>query len=262
MDYELRCPSCKDYYQSPVYLPCSHSLCYTCALNSLRPELQANSLLNVSFASDLDKFSLTSDNDSGISSSSRPSSLLLPPVLPKISFLSHQKLSSTYLQCPTCSKIIPLDQLGVKNLPKNRLLAEIINRYHGEKSSSSQQQNPTCQLCHPLTARFITRICEQCQIGYCNQCREQYHPMRGPYSKHTFRELIENQEKLFCSDHFTQLADFYCLHCRSECCRQCFRHNNHEMIPLDQAVKFYKVNQARTNRNPKCSYEFDIQSNQ
>jgi hypothetical protein len=169
MDYELRCPSCKDYYQSPVYLPCSHSICYTCALNSL---------FNISIDSDLDKLSLTSDNDSGISSSSR---LILPPVLPKISFLSQQKSSSTYLQCPTCSKTISLDQSNVKNLPQNRLLADIIHRYHGTKSS------------HP----------------------------------------IKNN------------SDFYCLHCRSESCRD----NNHEIRPLHQAMKIYKVNQARRNRS-------------
>jgi tripartite motif-containing protein 9/67 len=177
MDYELRCPACKDYYQSPVYLPCSHSICYTCALNSLFIE---------SFTSDLDKLSLTSDNDSGISSSSRPCSLLLPPALPKISFLAQEKSSSTYLQCPTCSKTIPLDQSDLKNLPKNRLLADIVHRYHGIKVSPDSTQ---------------------------------------PIEKHN--------------------PDFYCLNCRSEYCQD----DNHEMTPLHQAVKIYKVNQAKRYRS-------------
>ena len=172
MDYELRCPACKDYYQSPVYLPCSHSICYTCALNSL---------FNDSFTSDLDKLSLTSDNDSGISCS-----LLLPPALPKISSLSS---SSTYLQCPTCSKTIPLDQSDVKNLPKNRLLADIVHRYHGTNVSPESTQP------------------------------------------------IENK------------PDFYCLNCRSEYCQD----DNHEMTPLHQTVKTYKVNQAKRNRSAHTS---------
>jgi hypothetical protein len=187
MDFELRCPSCKEYYQSPVYLPCSHSLCYTCALISIQPITttiikQNNSSLNISLASDLDKLSLTSDDDSGISSSSRPSSLHLPPILPKKSY-------STCLQCPICLKMIYMDKTGVKSLPKNYLLTEIIN--------------------HSLNDHI------------CNS--------------------IEN-EKIFCQDHLNQLANYYCLHCRLECCQQCSRHNNHQIIPIHQAVKIYKVN--------------------
>ena len=224
MDLELRCPSCKEYYRSPVYLPCTHSLCYTCALTSIQTTTNINKInlhliYHHSFASDLDKLSLTSDNDSGvivnrhsqsssssssssISSSSRPSSLLLPPALPEISHhhfipttpTRHQtnKTYSTCLQCPVCSKIIFMDISGIKSLPKNRLLADIIHRYHGEKSSEQQQQQaPKCQLCRPSEERIITRICEQCRIGYCDQCREQYHPMRGPYSKHNFLDALQ-----------------------------------------------------------------------
>jgi tripartite motif-containing protein 9/67 len=283
MDLELRCPSCKEYYRSPVYLPCTHSLCYTCALTSIQTttEHQQNQstfdISSTSFASDLDKLSLTSDNDSGviinrhspsssssssssssISSSSRPSSLLLPPALPEISssstsFLTatptrHQtnKTYSTCLQCPVCSKIIFMDITGIKSLPKNRLLADIINRYHGEKSSE-QQQAPKCQLCRPSEERIITRICEQCRIGYCDQCREQYHPMRGPYSKHNFLDALQqysnnSNEKIFCHEHSNRLATAYCLHCRLECCQQCSIHSNHDIVSIQQASKLYKVN--------------------
>lgn len=278
MDLELRCPACKDYYRSPVYLPCSHSLCYTCALTSIQPANEHQSTLDISstsFASDLDKLSLTSDNDSGvllnrhspsssssssssISSSSRPSSLLLPPALPEISssFLSTtptrhstSKAYATCLQCPACSKTIYMDMTGVKSLPNNHLLADIVNRYRGEKSSEQQQQQqqaPKCQLCRPSEERTITRICEQCRIGYCDQCREQYHPMRGPYAKHNFVDALQPApstfaDKPFCSEHSTRLATSYCLHCRLECCQQCPSHLNHEIVPIQQAAKLYKV---------------------
>jgi tripartite motif-containing protein 9/67 len=279
MDLELRCPSCKEYYRSPVYLPCTHSLCYTCALTSIQTTTTTNEhhstldISSTSFASDLDKLSLTSDNDSGvitnrhspssssssssssISSSSRPSSLLLPPALPEISssFLPttptrHQttitnKTYSTCLQCPVCSKFIYMDISGIKSLPKNRLLADIIDRYHGEKSF--EQQAPKCQLCRPSEERTITRICEQCRVGYCDQCCEQYHPMRGPYSKHIFLDPIQqyhnSNEKTFCHEHSNRLAHSYCLHCRLECCQQCSIHTNHDIIPIQQAAKLYKV---------------------
>ncbi|CAF1407418.1 unnamed protein product [Rotaria sordida] len=250
MDLELRCPSCKEYYQSPIYLPCSHSICYTCALTSIRSINtieENNSSSNNSFASDLDKLSLTSDNDSGISTTSRPSSLFLPPALPEISCLSiisnHKKIYSTYLQCSVCLKIIYMDITGIKSLPKNYLLIDIINRYHKEKFL--EQKIFKCQLCPLSKQQSITYICEQCQIGYCNQCREQYHPMRGPYSKHIFINAIEqlsnHDEKIFCHDHLDRSANFYCLHCQLECCQQCSRHTNHQIISIHQATKMFKT---------------------
>ena len=299
MDLELRCPSCKDYYRSPVYLPCTHSLCYTCALTSIQANTNEHhstfDISSSSFASDLDKLSFTSDNDSGvilnrhspsssssstssssssssssISSSSRPSSLLLPPALPEISSSSYlpptptrrstsTKSYSTCLQCPVCSKLIYMDLSGIKSLPKNRLLAEIVHRYHGEKSSDQQQQQqqaPKCQLCRPSEERSITRICEQCRIGYCDQCREQYHPMRGPYAKHHFLDAFQpfpiSPEKTFCSEHGNRLANSYCLHCRLECCSQCSLHATHEVVPVQQAAKVYKV-KGRDSAGIACS---------
>ncbi|CAF5047252.1 unnamed protein product, partial [Rotaria magnacalcarata] len=282
MDLELRCPSCKEYYRSPVYLPCTHSLCYACALTSIQTTNEHHhnqstlDISSTSFASDLDKLSLTSDNDSGviinrhspsssnsssssssssISSSSRPSSILLPPALPEISSsfiptapIRHQtnKPYSTCLQCPVCSKIIFMDISGIRSLPKNCLLTDIVSRYLGEKSYEQQQpQTPKCQLCRPSEERAITRICEQCRIGYCDQCREQYHPMRGPYSKHNFVNALQQfsnnlNEKIFCHEHSNRLATSYCLHCRLECCQQCSIHTNHDTVPIQQAAKLYK----------------------
>jgi hypothetical protein len=143
-----------------------------------------------------------------------------------------------------------MDVSGIKSLPKNRLLADIIHRYLGERSSEQhqqQQQAPKCQLCRPSEERIITRICEQCRIGYCDQCREQYHPMRGPYSKHNFLDAWQQIptnfiEKTFCHEHSNRLATSYCLHCRLECCQQCSIHTNHDIVSIQQATKLYKVN--------------------
>ena len=272
MDLELRCPSCKDYYQSPVYLPCSHSLCHACAVTAVQSTStmtaseQTPSMFNTSFSSDLDQLSSTSDNDSGviihrhsfsssssssISSSSRPSSLFLPPALPEISSSlspiasSHpkHKAYSIYLQCPVCCKLICMDSSGVKSLPKNRLLADIVHRYH--RGKSGEQSIAKCQLCRSSDEQPITRICEQCQIGYCDQCREDYHPMRGPYVTHHFIDPSEQvshcKEQIFCSTHSSRSADFYCLHCRMECCQQCSSHLHHEIVSVHQATKSYKV---------------------
>lgn len=276
MDLELRCPSCKSYYQSPVYLPCSHSLCYICAVNSVQIIKERHqSTLNNSLASDLDQLSFHSDNDSGvianryssrsssssssssssINCSSRPSSLFLPPALPEICSavsLLPQKLSAdshssktilTGLSCPVCSKITYIESSNVKSLPKNRLLIDIIDRYLREKSPGSQAAK--CQLCHSSQEKLMQWVCEQCQIGYCDQCREQYHPMRGPYAKHTLvhpsESLPLNHQTIVCPTHIHRLADHYCLDCRTECCQHCSSHISHESVPLQQAAKTFKV---------------------
>lgn len=250
MDHELHCPSCKEYYQSPIYLPCSHSICYICALTSIRSinTLEKHNYSpSTSFTSDFDKISLTSDHDSGISSTSRPSSLLLPPALPEISSLSinsdHKKVYSTYLQCLVCSKIIYADRSDIKSFAKNYLLSNIIYRYHKEKSM--EEKTLKCQLCPLSHVQSITHFCEQCQIGYCNKCREQYHPMRGPYSKHVFINQIElssnHNEKNFCYNHTNIVANFYCLNCQLECCQQCSKHTNHQVVSIHEASKMFKV---------------------
>jgi len=140
-----------------------------------------------------------------------------------------------------------MDVTGIRSLPKNRLLIDIIQRYLGEKSSEHQQQTAKCQLCRPSEERTITRICEQCRIGYCDQCREQYHPMRGPYSKHTLIDALQQippnfNEKTVCHQHSNRLATSYCFHCQLECCQQCSAHMNHDIVSIQQASKHYKVN--------------------
>ena len=251
MDLELRCTLCKEYYQSPVYLPCSHSLCCNCALVSVRTTNtndDHNSSMNISFASDLDKLSLTSDNDSGISSTSRPSSLLLPPALPELSLISiestHRTIYSTYLQCSVCSKIIDMDTSGVRSLPKNDLLINIINGYQREQAF--EQYTPKCQSCRSSKEQSITSVCEQREIGYCDECRELYHPMRGLHSKYDLinanEQIFNHNKNTFCSNHLNRLASFYCLHCRIQCCQLCSKHTSHQMIPIHQATKMLKVN--------------------
>ena len=118
MDLELRCPFCDHYYQSPVYLPCSHSLCYSCALASVQSvksnEPSASSTLNLSFSSDLDQLSSHSDNDSGI-------------------LLQRSSSSSCCLLCPVCSTALHFESIDqVKELPFNRLLNGILRTYLGE----------------------------------------------------------------------------------------------------------------------------------
>lgn len=44
---------------------------------------------------------------------------------------------------------------------------------------------------------------------------------------------------------------FYCQSCQIICCGNCLSHQTHQLLPIDQAVKFDKVNYS------KCLYEFN-----
>ncbi|CAF0894108.1 unnamed protein product [Didymodactylos carnosus] len=327
MDIELRCPLCKDYYRLPLYLPCHHSLCATCAhsiqqnisvdisqnVNSkskhnknivVRNSITGSDLGSLSFASDLDKLSLISDNDSGVAVSSassssscsssitRPNSLIVspivPPALPEISILNGMSFTSstknpllsitkttttssysTYLQCPICSKYIYMDQTGVKSLPENHLLKDILIRYIETKKISAKELLPKCQLCEEQQPQQsdknnnfniqdnIIQLCEQCLVYYCEKCREQYHPIRGPYAKHNFikqtdylshlssptKIISSSIDNKICPDHQNRLLNLYCIYCHIECCQQCMQENHvqHETIPILQATKAYKT---------------------
>ena len=34
---------------------------------------------------------------------------------------------------------------------------------------------------------------------------------------------------------------FYCQHCQIICCENCVSHQTHQLVPIDQAIKFEKV---------------------
>lgn len=362
MEDELKCPYCAEFYCNPVLLPCSHSLCYACALhlqekfntsstNPNKPSKDITSAianaaksastiialsspqsissssstnlsttdLGSSIISDLDKLSVFSEADSGVSSNnsillnhnssptssssnSRPCSYMsqcspapdhylnisrqllnkasssssqaksihslstlapsspnLPPA-PPLPFTST--LYSTFLPCPQCSRMIYMDETGVDSLVKNTCLENIVERYTESKKLSIK-----CQMCPPGSLlgeeasgaeesrlKDAAFMCEQCEIYYCEDCRESCHPMRGPLQKHVVvapklgRDLIKKKNRIKeskCGDHVSEQVSLYCLLCKSSCCGLCVNdtaHINHQMQPINQFCRSQKVN--------------------
>ena len=248
--------------------------------------------LGSSIISDLDKLSVFSETDSGVSSSantsantsnssSRPCSYIgqqcspdylnlkmsnyknsmqsliqspisistppLPPPQPPI--FSASPLYSTFLPCPQCKRMIYMDETGVNSLTKNTCLENIVERYCESKKLSIK-----CQMCPPGSAeKDALLMCEQCEIYYCEQCRELCHPMRGPLIKHSLvapkfgRELIKKKNRhkeSKCSDHSTENVNLYCLLCKCPCCNLCVTesvHINHQTQPINSFCKSQKV---------------------
>ncbi|XP_076306054.1 E3 ubiquitin-protein ligase TRIM9-like [Tachypleus tridentatus] len=255
MEEELRCPICKQFFKNPVLLPCYHSICLKCALHCQQPAQQSqqhsddslNSLNEVtSDYSDVDKLSLVSETDSGVVCNSRPNSYVGTPNFHGILFPPIHS-SALSLVCPLCQKIIYFDDNGANNLPKNRTLQNIVDKY-----KEARNLPVCCQLCEGDPREAVV-MCEQCEIFYCKVCRDGCHPARGPLIKHSLVSLqkgkltlrARNKErKLNCSEHAEESLSMYCMLCKVPVCVQCLdegNHTNHDAQALGTMCKAQKT---------------------
>ncbi|XP_026677519.1 E3 ubiquitin-protein ligase TRIM9-like [Diaphorina citri] len=257
MEDELRCPSCKQFFNNPVLLPCYHSLCLNCAILLQQPahhhtepvENSGGSTSTSSTASDhqdVDKLSILSETDSGVvcSSSSRPNSYVGTP-----NFHSSPLANSMFsLCCTACRKTFYFDEHGANNLIKYRLLQNIVDKYGESKNIVLK-----CQLCEQVPADDATVICEQCEILYCEKCRENCHPARGPLAKHNLlnatagKTALRNKHKskeMCCDEHPSETLTFFCQVCRLPVCNRCMlenRHVQHDVQPISAVCKAQKT---------------------
>ncbi|XP_042144092.1 E3 ubiquitin-protein ligase TRIM9 [Ixodes scapularis] len=292
MEEELKCPACKHFYTNPVLLPCSHSLCLNCALSAQQPAnapSTASTTTTTSAASthgtasstsedsgnstnssggapselgtaadypDGDKLSLLSETDSGVVCTSRPNSYVGTPNLQGVAMFPPMLLQGGVallsLACPECHKLVYLDENGAHNLARNRALQNIVDKY-GE----TRRLPVACQLCEADRPREASVMCDQCEVFYCDECRENCHPARGPLAKHTLLEPQQGKKALRaralggnagrdakCSEHGDEALSMYCMVCKAAACVLCLqdgRHANHDVQPLGSMCKAQKT---------------------
>lgn len=262
MEEELRCPVCKQLYINPVLLPCYHSLCLNCASHLQQPANQNHNQIQQpvleqaeSVASggsggepsdyqEVDKLSILSETDSGVVCTSRPNSYVGTPNLNGLLFppLSTSALS---LACPICHKLVYFDENGAHNLPKYRVMQNIVDKY-GE----SRNLTLKCQICENDPANEATVLCEQCEVLYCDSCRESCHPLRGPLAKHNLTEPVrgygnkQRERDGRCPDHDDENLSMYCMVCKVAVCALCLhdtRHTSHDVQAISSMCKAQKV---------------------
>lgn len=255
MEDELRCPSCSRFYTKPVLLPCSHSLCLGCATSAQVPAQQiiptseeCTTGISELDLTDVDKVSILSETDSGVVCNSRPNSYVGTPCMSNMIIHAVQG-NAIAIPCPACKKVAYLDESGANSLPKNRVLEVIIDKY-----SSSKNLSISCQLCEK-DAREASVMCEQCEVFYCDTCRDSCHPLRGPLAKHnlvtptTGREIVRaknktNSKEVKCTEHGDENISMYCMMCKVPVCYLCLqdgRHTNHDVQALGAICKAQKV---------------------
>ncbi|KAF4521223.1 hypothetical protein B566_EDAN005434 [Ephemera danica] len=306
MEEELRCPTCKQFYSNPVLLPCYHALCLACAVNSQQQSTNnphavagpsttqnhhhAGAASTSSSSSDtasetapgeqdcpdIDKLSILSETDSGVVCNSRPNSyvgtpnnmqgiLLFPPL---------QSISALSLTCPVCHKVVYFDENGAHNLPRYRAMSNIVEKYtEGRRLQQQFTQRVPCQLCAEDPPRQAIVRCEQCDVWYCEPCREGCHPARGPLAKHTLidvrgpptkgpggspashRPSPPPSEISKCTEHPDESLNLYCMLCKLAACPQCVlqdsRHTSHDVQAISAMCKAQKLLQMKKEENNK-----------
>lgn len=142
------------------------------------------------------------------------------------------------LTCPLCRKLVFFDEGGVRNLPPYRAMEAIVDRFCAREALR-------CQMCE-TDPKVASLVCEQCEIRYCDACRELCHPARGPLAKHNLvkpRGAAQQRESV-CAEHEEALSVF-CLTCKIPSCGKCIsleqRHQGHDVQPIGQTCKAQKV---------------------
>lgn len=219
----MKCPSCRQFFAQPVLLPCFHAMCLSCALQNQQPvvnnlashataheqqleqplpppptELQLLSELHCNDCNDSDQLSILSETDSGVvvstsgssGGSSRPSSCHIQGASTTTTAANHSTVAAATisLSCPSCRKLVYFDENGAQNLPRYRAMQTIVDKFTETCNRSSANASTACQLCPDTTEagqQTATVFCQQCQVFYCDRCRENCHPARGPLAKHS-----------------------------------------------------------------------------
>lgn len=255
MESELKCPVCSKLYWKPLLLPCSHNLCSGCAHNSQEsadiflPEKDENSD-HLDFP-EIDKLSIVSETDSGVVCNSRPCSFVSTPSITNLS-LSTSLHSCVYgIKCPVCKKVAFLGETGFQSLPRNHVLEAIVDKINDRKDYTDTTE-PKCDLCENQISE-ATVICEQCEIFYCDSCRKNCHPARGPFIKHNLLDpeqgiaLLKSkrlQKEVKCTAHTEEVLKLFCLTCKIAICTRCHLdgpHINHETQNIGVTCKSQKV---------------------
>lgn len=222
MEAELTCFVCQNHFINPIILPCSHSVCLGCAekITSTTKEIQCQN------------------------GEKEDNYVTLCEINQATEHMYQTIENLPCIQCPTCKKLFPLDDKGVRSFPGNKLLENIVNRFYSKPSG-----NLYCQLCEGNSPAKATVMCEQCEVVYCDYCCKTCHPSRGPLAKHSLISPSSSKTSarhtvVKCGEHREENISMYCITCRNPVCYLCLEHgihNGHDVKALGAIFKEQKV---------------------
>ncbi|KAK3083241.1 hypothetical protein FSP39_017572 [Pinctada imbricata] len=100
------------------------------------------------------------------------------------------------IPCPACRDVTVLDKAGLRKLPRNFTIANIVSKY---RNVDKFHQIP-CDLCDEKMQQNAVKSCRECRLSYCMHCLT-LHPPRGVLAKHSLiepKEFVSHEKKFVC----------------------------------------------------------------
>uniref|UniRef100_A0A915IXI2 B box-type domain-containing protein n=1 Tax=Romanomermis culicivorax TaxID=13658 RepID=A0A915IXI2_ROMCU len=132
--------------------------------------------------------------------------------------------------------------------------------------ANSSSSSSACQLCEKSPPNPADVLCEQCDVFYCQECRKNFHPSRGPLAQHSLipaLKLVAPQRRNYyvvgnlltakenkCSEHRQETLNMFCTVCKLAVCCLCLqeaegrRHDAHDVQSLPNTAKMHKTEKS------------------
>lgn len=146
--------------------------------------------------------------------------------------------------CPTCRKVITLDDKGVESLPTNFTLAnlaEVVSLH--EKVAQSDDVTLQCGSCLSASSCKVVAFCYNCNEFLCLDCMKshknmktlQHHNCVSIEELNSLKASLSLDKPEFCSEHPVKKVKLFCLKCQLLICKDCalVKHKDHSYDFID-----------------------------
>jgi len=142
--------------------------------------------------------------------------------------------------CPLCRKEFQIPQDGLKALPINFFLKNLIEARDIEKKKSESVGCEACSVDQHVKRAAV--YCIDCSQRLCEKCKNW---RRGPHDVRQLEEelsaLLIGQRGSFCDKHPDKCLELYCFDCRGNICVLCFAvsHQQHKCEEVEKVAKIF-----------------------
>ena len=175
---------------------------------------------------------------------------------------SKDKEPGDEVACPLCRKEFTLPSNGVSDLPKNFLVANILQMK--ELSSIESKTNP-CEVCsggeesQSEGQNVASVYCLVCQLKLCHICERGHKVIKSTRShklvsvgeKISMETLQQTMPLSYCDQHEDELLKIYCFECKLAICMMCYikSHNGHKCSDVNEVRDDFSKQMASDSDN-------------
>jgi len=156
------------------------------------------------------------------------------------------------MECPLCRKIFSIPQHGVKDLPNNFFMNQLLQVNESQIArASSKDEITVCDLCSDMDVKTTaTACCIECDQNFCGR-HSVTHKKNKMSSSHQVIDLqnipsAEERIKMvvrFCEKHPNKQIELYCYDCKIVTCLMCYvkEHNKHVCTDLKESGEKFSI---------------------